>query len=471
MLCSTFVSKILISLLLLQSFVFPVALAARFAPAEIDPFVIPSGLEDAVNFWKLIFTKYDSSQLVLFDRESFRIYEVMTVTADTKVRRLVRFRKRQIERKRGLDSNRLKVQRGVRDHFAAGIRRSGRYMPHMREIFAEQGLPQELTYLPLVESSFRMDARSFAGAVGIWQFMPRTGRRFMRVSRDLDERRDPWEATRAAARLLHVNYRALQTWPLAVTAYNHGQAGMARAVRQVGSQDIVLIIQRYRSPIFKFASKNFYAEFLAAVHIMRDVEQHFPGIEYDAPLQVEEITLQKYVPVASLLRYSGLSRAELLEWNPALNDRARWMPKGYRLKVVPENEELVTNALRRIEEMPWIPHQVTRGESLSRIASRYGTSVYDIQAVNGLANVHRLRIGQELRIPPIKNRVPRSRRTGRVVKRSGGWKYHRVRRGESLSVIARRYGVSVAMLRRVNGISDVDQINAGDRLKIRKRPS
>jgi len=469
------VSKFLLAFLLIQSLAFPVFIAARAVPAETDPFVIPSGLEGAVNFWKLIFTKYSASQLVLFDPKSFRIYEVVTVGKGKQARSLIRFRKRQIARERGLRPDRIKVQRGVSDQFAAGVRRSGRYLPYMRAIFAERGLPHELTYLPLVESSFRTDARSFVGAVGIWQFMPGTGRRFMRVTRDLDERKDPLEATRAAAALLDANYGALGSWPLAVTAYNHGQGGMTRAVRQVGTTDIVLIIRHYRGRTFKFASKNFYAEFLAAVHVMRNVEHHFPGIEYDTPLRREEITLHKYVPVQALVRQSGLSRAELLAWNLALSQRARWLPKGYRLKVTPENEDLVRIALGRIAEMPWFPHRVRRGESLSRIASRYGTTVYDIQVVNGVSNVHRLRVGRELKIPSVKSRVPRYRNTVRTAQRSksrsSSWRYHRVRRGESLSVIARRYRVSMARLRRVNRISNVDQIKVGDRLKIRKRRS
>lgn len=459
--------KILLLLFLLASLVPTAAVASSNAneTENDDPFVMPRGLERAVDFWIKIFTEYDSTQLVFFNPYSFQIYDVMTQPERTRKSKRVRYHKRAIQRNRGLVSDQIRVQRGVADHFAAGVARSGRYMPHMREVFAEEGLPEELTYLPLVESSFRMDARSFVGAVGIWQFMPATGRRFMRVTRELDERKDPWEATRAAARLLRQNYRALGTWPLAVTAYNHGQAGMARAVRAVGSTDLAAIIERYRGRTFGFASKNFYAEFLAAVYVMRKIDRYYPGIEFDEPLEVRELPLSKYVPVAALLRYSGVSQAELLEWNPALSHRARWLPKGYRLKVTPDTENSVRSSLQRIVEMPWIPHQVSRGETLSRIAARYGTTVSDIQVVNGLKSVHRLRIGQELKIPPAKSRVAR-RTKGR-----SGWRYHRVRRGESLWVIARRYRVSVAMLRRDNGISKRDKIQPGDRLKIRRDAS
>ena len=224
-----------------------------------------------------------------------------------RVRRVIRSVRAQLVR-RGIPSHRIKVQRGISERFTAGVRRSGRYMEHMRKIFAARQLPLELVYLPLVESSFRNDARSFRGAVGMWQFMPRTGRRYMRVTRLVDERRDPLEATRAAARLLQENYRELKTWPLAVTAYNHGRAGMKRAVRRVGTRDIVTIIRRYRSRTFKFASKNFYAEFLAAVHVMREVERHLPHVRFDRLVHFDEISLHRRVAVSALLRHSRVSR-------------------------------------------------------------------------------------------------------------------------------------------------------------------
>ena len=273
----------------------PAALARGPVTTATDPFVIPAGLKPAVEFWKAIFLDYDSDQLVFFDpRNMSKIHQVVELKQGARTRRVVRSVRARLTR-RGIPSHRIKVQRGISERFAAGVRRSGRYMAHMRKIFSARGLPVELTYLPLVESSFRNDARSFRGAVGMWQFMPSTGRLYMRVTRLVDERRDPMEATRAAARLLQDNYRELGTWPLAVTAYNHGRAGMRRAVRRLGTRDIVTIIRRYRARTFKFASKNFYAEFLAAVHIMRDLERHLPHVRFDQLVRHEEISLTKRV--------------------------------------------------------------------------------------------------------------------------------------------------------------------------------
>ena len=135
-------------------------------------------------------------------------------------------------------------------------------------------LPEELSVLPHVESSFQLRAYSSAGAAGIWQFTRGTGRLFMRVGYDVDERRDPILATYGAAKLLKKNYEVVGSWPLAITAYNHGLRGMQRAKKRHGT-NIVKIIENYRSRTFGFASRNFYPEFLAALHVVKNQNKWF----------------------------------------------------------------------------------------------------------------------------------------------------------------------------------------------------
>ena len=448
----------------------PVTSAHGAVSTTADPFAIPAGLEPAVEFWKAIFLDYDSNQLVFFDPQNMsKIHQVVESKQGARTRRVVRSVRARLTR-RGIPSHRIKVQRGISERFAAGVQRSGRYMAHMRKIFSARGLPVELTYLPLVESSFRNDARSFRGAVGMWQFMPSTGRLYMRVTRLVDERRDPLEATRAAARLLQDNYRELGTWPLAVTAYNHGRAGMRRAVRRLGTRDIVTIIRRYRGRTFKFASKNFYAEFLAAVHVMRDLERHLPHVRFDQLVRHEEISLTKRVAVSSLLRHSKVSRAELLTWNPALSRHATWIPAGYRLKAPELQGQWFRKALAGIGPMASFPHHVvSRGDTLSELARAYRTSASAIQSMNGLRSAHRLRIGQRLEIPskslakPSVNRPP-----VRVVERprTGSGSHHVVSRGDTLWDIARFYGTSAQAIQSVNALASVRRLRPGQRLAI-----
>jgi len=314
------------------------AVFGRAVGAEPTFSVLP-GLEPAVTFWKQIFTRYGAGDVVFFDPlDHTKIYSVLRATDSPEGRALV-------ERERGRilanydlreEDGRLRSQRGVKEQFISGLKISGRYMGEMRKIFRDEGLPPELAYLPLVESSFNVRARSTAGAVGMWQFMPDTGRKFLRITDTVDERRDPMASTRAAARLLKENRRLLGNWPLAITAYNHGTEGLFRAIDAVGTEDLVEIIRRYQSPTFGFASKNFYAEFLAAVQVAKNSEAHFPFLRPHPPLNLHEIEIKRSISIQSLLQPAAVSLGDFFEWNPALSPTVTVIPGGYRVKVPPE---------------------------------------------------------------------------------------------------------------------------------------
>jgi membrane-bound lytic murein transglycosylase D len=206
----------------------------------------------------------------------------------------------------------------------------------MERIFAEEGVPTELTRLAFVESMFNPKAISKVGASGIWQFMPDTARQFMTVSRYIDERNSPLKASRAAARLLALNYRILGSWPLAVTAYNHGAGSLQRAIRKLGSNDFERILRDYDDRNFGFASKNFYAEFLSAKAIyqqkFRPSEPHSPN-----PLAITSLKLRRPVSLRQLT--AAISREELLSHNPCILPaginafQSRPLPIGYELFV------------------------------------------------------------------------------------------------------------------------------------------
>ena len=164
----------------------------------------------------------------------------------------------------------VRFQLGQSDRFRAGLMRAGAWEAHIAEVLANLGLPAQIAALPHVESSFDPSAYSKVGAAGLWQFMRSTGRRFLRIDNAVDERMDPFRETEAAAQLLNYNYRLLGSWPLAITAYNHGAEGMLRAREQLGTDDIVRIVREYHSPTFGFASRNFYVSFLAALTHRRE---------------------------------------------------------------------------------------------------------------------------------------------------------------------------------------------------------
>jgi membrane-bound lytic murein transglycosylase D len=381
-----------------------------------SPFPVPAGLESAVEFWKKIFSEFGASQLVYFDPlDMSTIYEVTDVGEESRSNEYINAERSRIAAAHGVDVERVKAQRGIKERTAAGIKRSGRYIAQIKQIFKERGLPPELTYLPIVESSYEIGARSSVGALGIWQFMPRTGREYMRVNSSVDERRDPIESSRAAASYLKQAYEYLGSWPLAITSYNFGKAGMARAVDEVGSENLVDLIERYNHPNWGFPPKQFYAEFLAAVEIGSNLATYFPGLELDTAVELKEVEVERGTSLASLIQSSRLGRDEFLGWNPALSPRARVVPAGYRMKlptdrtveplvVLAKNTNVAPKSAKKenVESkarVQVVHHKVKRGETLYEIARRYGASVQRIVQVNGLRQSRLLRVGSTLRIP------------------------------------------------------------------------
>ena len=249
---------------------------------------------------------------------------------------------------------RLRAQTGLADEFKIAAKRAEKYLPYMEDIFRKKGLPIDLTRLAFVESMFNEKAISKVGASGVWQFMTSTARKFMIVNKFLDERNSPIKAAEGAASLLKQNYSQLRSWPLAITAYNHGKQGMKRAVNQVGSSDIGDIVLKYKSPRFGFASRNFYAEFIAAKNVYsRKYERERNHIIN--PMGITQIKLTKPVSVFQLLRYTPLTKKILKKYNRCFRKGAfsahkyRPLPYGYRI-IVPENLKIgVNRAIARIK--------------------------------------------------------------------------------------------------------------------------
>src|SRR5580700_107295 len=212
----------------------------------------------------------------------------------------------------------IRFQLGQSDRFRAGLIRSGAWETHIAETLANLGLPAELAVLPHVESSFNPAAYSKVGAAGLWQFMRSTGRRYLRIDGAVDDRLDPFRSTEAAAQLLAYNYRVLGTWPLALTAYNHGTEGVRHAQETLGTDDIVKVVRTYSSRTFGFASRNFYVSFLAALDIDRNPEKYFGALQRQSEARFQEVQVPAYVPMATLERALKIDADRLRPLNPAL---------------------------------------------------------------------------------------------------------------------------------------------------------
>lgn len=370
----------------------------------------------------------------------------------------------------------VRFQLGQADKFRAGIVRAGQWRSHIEQVLAEEGVPLELVALPHVESSFNPRAYSHVGAAGLWQFMRSTGRLYMRVDDVVDERMDPHKASVSAARLLGYNYRQTESWPLAITAYNHGLGGMVRATRTLGTRDIATIVARYKSPSFGFASRNFYAEFLAASEIDRDPERFFGRIEPQPAIDYEVVVLDNYYRIGSLQRALGVDLEALREHNLALRppvwSGAKFVPRGYELRVpkhhvtqsIGQLLAAIPPAERLAEQHRDRYYKVRRGDTLSTISSRLHVSESELKALNSLRNRNTIRMGQVLRLPDHAD-APEPVVLARVEPMPSD-RAHRVRRGETLSSIGKRYGVTEAEIVAANRLRSRNVIVVGQRLRL-----
>jgi len=357
------------------------AVLALGLPAVAQSVELPSeGLESRIEFWKKVYTQYGQEDVIIHDRVHVNlIYDIaakgeqaLKVSAVEEALAEIQANLNSPENlspvaaliRDAITTNGLPLtqesiselrenihtQFGIKERFRDGVIRSGRYLDAFQEVFANEGLPADIALLPLVESSFENRALSSAGAAGIWQFTRGTGRLYLKVNRKLDERLDPTKATRAAARLLRDNYEALGSWPLAITAYNHGRGGMLRAQSEVGSSDMNKVIDEYTGPLFGYASMNFYSEFLAAVDVYKNHQQYFGQLVLDRPIRSE----------------------------------------AAKPSAPPETQVVAKSTAKPNTQAPKVAasdkYRVRKGDTLTEIAQKFGTTVRDLMDSNNLRN-------------------------------------------------------------------------------------
>lgn len=479
----------------------------------------PASLEPAVKFWIDVYTKVTTDQGYVHDNENLSVvYE--TLELPPYASREVRQRQENVAKQRvsaalqslgrgkrtGLTSTeaqvlaawpagtssktftqaaqRVRFQLGQSDRFREGLIRSGQWKPHIRAVLAKHGLPPELEALPHVESSFNPAAYSKVAAAGMWQFMPATARQYMRVDHIVDERMDPFISTEGAAKLLKTNYKITGTWPLALTSYNHGAGGVTRAAKAVGTRDIGVIVEKYKGPAFGFASRNFYASFLAALEVDSNPGRYMSRLQLDTPTPYDVVTVQEYVSAKALAREAGISLEELKAHNPALREPVwtgeKYIPRGYAVRI--PDAQLQRPLERTLASLPGDArlgyqkpdrtHRIAPGDSLSGIARRYNTSVSKLMALNGLRN-HSIRTGKTLILPGNVQKESltaehvantRARLAAGKSQKAGTPQHYVIRSGDSLWSIARRFKVSTEQLQAWNDISGKKLIKPGQKL-------
>ncbi len=354
-----------------------------------------------------------------------------------------------------------------RDFFLASYRRSGKYRPFVVEALQEAGLPEELSWLPLIESGFKTNAYSKARALGMWQFIASTGYKFgLKRTQYIDERMDPEKSTLAAIDYLDELHSIFGDWMTALAGYNCGEG---RVLNRIKSQRV-----NYLDDFWDFygslprETARYVPRFLAVLNILDDPEAHgFTLPEVDEQIETEKVDIHKQVQLETVARRLDIDYGLLKDLNPEL--RQQLTPSDpYSLKVPKGKGEVL---LAKLDEIPvyrpaYRTHRVRSGESLSVIAERYGSSVRAIMTANNLRNKHYLRINQKLKIPVSKTAiaslevplVQASQIKGEIIE-------YRVRKGDSLWLIARRYGTTTKMIQSLNQL-DSALLSIGQVLKI-----
>ncbi len=416
--------------------------SCQYAKAAANVFPEYASLQKNITFWENIYSTHSVNSAVIHDRDdlskvydiihlldpglpdadrinstaikqSIQHYQTILLELGNGKKPLTTAENKVFAMFTGADSRKLMLksadnirsQTGQKERFREGVGRSGAYMAEIRKIFTAKGLPSDLAYLPHVESSFQNKAYSKFGAAGMWQFTRSTGKQYLTINDAVDERRDPLLAAEAAAKYLKNSYKLLGSWPLALTAYNYGTAGMLRAQKAKGSY--VKIHAEYKEGHFGFASRNFYSEFIAAMRVAKKLEKD-KSIGMATPHSFRVFVLPGYIHINDIKRHFNLSLATIKALNPALRDTVfdgkRLITRGYPLRLPTDSKTkqriaTVKKSYFSNSQLQDSSYRVKSGDTASAIAARHGITLKTLIHANHLDSNAKIFIGQKLRIP------------------------------------------------------------------------
>ncbi|UCD31971.1 MAG: LysM peptidoglycan-binding domain-containing protein [Desulfobacterales bacterium] len=351
--------------------------------------------------------------------------------------------------------------------FVESYKRSGRYREYIVNALREAGLPIELSWLPLIESGFKVNALSKARALGLWQFISSTGYKFgLKRDKYIDERLDPIKSTKAAIAYLKELHQIFGDWTTALAAYNCGEGLVLRVIRTQNINYLDNFWDLYdRLPL---ETARYVPRFMATLHMVKNLQAYgLDSIIIENPMEFEIVNISKQVHLRHVAKQIGVDEKTLKKLNPEL--RYRILPQDkYPLRVPPGKSELL---LARLDKIPvsypprraFVYHRVKPGESLSTIARRYRTSVSKIARANNIRKRHYIVAGKRLKIPRKGYQVYRPKKVSKSAYKHAST--HAVKSGDSLWIIAKRYGTTTKKIQEQNNLTTTN-LSIGQILKI-----
>lgn len=364
-----------------------------------------------------------------------------------------------------------------RNDFARWLARSSRYVPAIEKELVKAGLPRDLAFLAMIESGYNPSAVSCAGAGGLWQFMPATGRQYdLTINAWVDERREPEKATKAAIRYLSRLYRQFNDWHLAVAAYNTGEGKIEQAMRAENTSDFWELAA---SEGIYLETKRYVPKLIAAIIIARNPAAYgFDNIEFQPAHRYEVVHVPANTDLVAVAGTAGTSVKQLRTLNnELLKNHTPPQGKQYALRVPLGCKDLVVANIDKLRLQPakssiaYANHIVKKGETLNAIAKRYQVSIAQLQKSNKMKG-SQLRAGQRLHIPVAAGSTLVARKTTKqpdalvAGTQTGNKQAYRVQKGDTLEKIARKHGVSVAELKKWNTGKDNRSLQAGQNLTL-----
>lgn len=353
----------------------------------------------------------------------------------------------------------------LRPNFERYIKRMSMYAPVVNEILDKHGVPRDLIYLAMIESGFNMNAYSRAHATGPWQFIRSTGKLYgLNSDSIIDERRDIVKATDAAARHLKDLHERYGDWYLAFAAYNAGPGSVNRAIRKSRSKNY-WTITKGRRRYLRSETKNYVPKILAAAIVTKNYRKYgFSSSLFQPPIRFDLVEVPDATDISVIAECSGVNDESIRLLNPDLRIGVTPAGKKYTVKIPPHKAKAFKRKYSKIssqDRVRYAYHRVRKNESLSRIARAYGVSAKELAAVNGLSSSSPISSGAFLRVPG------QSRSSlVKFASNAGGATIHRVRSGENLGLIARKYKTSVKSIKRLNKIGKKNIIRVGQKLKV-----